>query len=125
MEVDEDWYMCLSFLSKQYVPIKMDFYGYWHRKVMKEKNVVYNDNKENAVISKKYIDKVKKEIKYDTSIIQFDKIYQIDFKDIPTKIEKRRLRKQLYVCQILKLIITLGTLIVYLNQPRASYHYRR
>lgn len=87
MEVDEDWYMWLSFLSKQYIPIKMDFYGYWHRKVMKEKNVVYHDNKENSVISKKYIDKVKKEIKYDTSIIQFDKIYQIDFKDIPTKIE--------------------------------------
>lgn len=87
MEVYEDWYMWLSFLSKKYVPIKMDFYGYWNRKTLKEKVLLIENNEEKAKISKQYIDKVRNKIKTDTNVIEFDKIYQIDFKDIPKKID--------------------------------------
>lgn len=87
MEVYEDWYMWLSFLSKKYVPIKMDFYGYWNRKTLKEKVLLIENNEEKSKISKKYIDKVRNKIKTDTKVIEFDKIYQFDFKDIPKKID--------------------------------------
>ena len=87
MEVYEDWYMWLSFLSKKYVPIKMDFYGYWNRKTLKEKVLVIESDKEKAKIAKQYIDKVRNKIKTDTNVIEFDKIYQFDFKDIPRKVE--------------------------------------
>jgi len=87
MEVHEDWYMWLYFLSKKYVPIKMDFYGYWHRKNPKEKALIIEKSKEKSRISKEYIDKMKSEIKLDTNIIQFDDIYQIEYKDTPRKIE--------------------------------------
>lgn len=87
MEVYEDWYMWLSFLSKKYVPIKMDFYGYWNRKTLKEKVLVIESDKEKAKIAKQYIDKVRNKIKTDTNVIEFDKIYQFDFKDIPRKID--------------------------------------
>ena len=86
-EVSEDWYMWLYFLSKKYVPIKMDYYGYWHRKI-KSKNTTSNENEqEKSKIEQQYINKIKKEIKLDTKTIQFDKIYRIDYKDIPQKIE--------------------------------------
>ncbi len=86
-EVHEDWYMWLYFLSKKYVPIKMDYYGYWHRKLADEKYVVVENSEEKSKISDEYIDKMKSEIKLDTNIIEFDKIYKIDYKDIPQKIE--------------------------------------
>lgn len=82
-EVNEDWYMWLYFLSQKYVPIKMDFYGYWHRKLAQTPN-----NTETITnISQAYIDKMKTEIKLDTNVIEFDKLYQIDYKDIPKKID--------------------------------------
>lgn len=87
MEVHEDWYMWLYFLSKKYVPIKMDFYGYWHRKTPKEKALIIEKSEEKSKISKEYIDKMKSEIKLDTNTIEFDNIYQIDYKDIPKKVE--------------------------------------
>lgn len=82
-EVNEDWYMWLYFLSKKYVPIKMDFYGYWHRKTTENQENLNDITK----LSKEYIDKMKAEIKLDTNTIEFDKIYQIDYKDIPKKVE--------------------------------------
>lgn len=87
MEVHEDWYMWLYFLSKKYVPIKMDFYGYWHRKTLKEKALLIEKSEEKSKISKEYIDKMKSEIKLDTNTIEFDDIYQVDYKDIPQKVE--------------------------------------
>lgn len=87
MEVHEDWYMWLYFLSKNYIPIKMDFYGYWHRKTETEKSLLIEKNDKKSKISKEYIDKMKAEIKIDTNTIEFDKIYSIDYKDIPKKIE--------------------------------------
>lgn len=86
-EVHEDWYMWLYFLSKKYVPIKMDFYGYWHRKTSKEKELLIEESSEKSKIAKEYIDKLRDEIKIDTNTIEFDKVYQIDYKDIPQKIE--------------------------------------
>lgn len=86
-EVHEDWYMWLYFLSKKYVPIKMDFYGYWHRKTSKEKALLIEESSEKSKIAKEYIDKLRDEIKIDTNTIEFDKVYQIDYKDIPQKIE--------------------------------------
>lgn len=86
-EVHEDWYMWLYFLSKKYTPIKMDFYGYWHRKTSTEKSLLIEKNIEKSKISKEYIDKMKSEIKIDTNTIEFDKIYKIDYKDTPKKIE--------------------------------------
>lgn len=86
-EVHEDWYMWLYFLSKKYVPIKMDFYGYWHRKTSKEKALLIEESSEKSKIAKEYIEKLRDEIKIDTNTIEFDKVYQIDYKDIPQKIE--------------------------------------
>ncbi len=86
-EVHEDWYMWLYFLSKKYVPIKMDFYGYWHRKTSKEKALLIEESSEKSKIAKEYIDKLRDEIKIDTNTIEFDKVYQIDYKDTPKKIE--------------------------------------
>lgn len=86
-EVSEDWYMWLYFLSKKYVPIKMDYYGYWHRKIKNANTISDESKKEKTKIEQQYINKIKKEIKLDTKTIQFDKIYRIDYKDIPKKVE--------------------------------------
>lgn len=85
--VYEDWYLWLYFLSKKYTPIKMDFYGYWNRRTLKNNENEIKENQEKLEISKKYMNQIKKEIKKGTDTIQFHKIYQMDFKDIPKKIE--------------------------------------
>lgn len=85
-EVNEDWYMWLYFLSQKYVPIKMDFYGYWHRK--QSITPITIDSIDNiSQLSKEYIDKMRSDIKLDSNVIEFDKIYPIDYKDTPKKID--------------------------------------
>ena len=83
IEIHENWFMWLFFLSQRYVPIKMDFYGFWHRK--KNKQIVANQEIEKTDIEKEYIDKIKQKMDMDKDIdtIQFDEIYQIEYKDIP------------------------------------------
>ena len=85
-EVHEDWYLWLYFFSQKYVPIKMDFYGYWHRKCKKEKSSTTDSDISQAKVSKEYINKIKSEINLNSTTIQFDKKYEVTFSDVPQKI---------------------------------------
>lgn len=87
IQMHEDWYMWLYFFSKDYVPIKMDYYGYWRRDKKDKEHEIKKYSKEQLQMSHEYIDHMKKEINFDAKTIQFDKIYQIDYKDTPKKIE--------------------------------------
>ena len=83
LETYEDWCNWLKFLREKYIPIKMDFYGYWNRKSSKPKTVTI-ESKE--TLPKEDIDKAKNKIPV-IKAIEFDKAYQFDFKDIPQKID--------------------------------------
>lgn len=86
LETYEDWCNWLSFLREKYVPIKMDFYGYWNRKVSKPKGTIEENQEVPSKLAKEEIDKAKNKIPV-IKAIEFDKAYQFDYKDIPQKID--------------------------------------
>ena len=84
-DMPKEWYVWLDFLSKGYIPLKMGFYGFWHRNLK-------SSNKEKA--SKEVIHSILKEklekIDTKTEIIQFDDSYEVDYKHTPEKINLNR-----------------------------------
>ncbi len=70
-EVHEDWYMWLTFLSKKYVPIKMNFFGFWYRKLESGRLNTINASVAKTKIADAYLDKVKTKIKTNVKAIQF------------------------------------------------------
>ena len=36
-DLPRQWYTCIELLSKKAVPLKMEFYGYWHRNLNAKK----------------------------------------------------------------------------------------
>lgn len=76
------WYVWLDLLSKGYVPLKMGFYGFWHRNTidsLKKKEVIGD-------LLKEKIDNVDNK----TEVIQFDDSYEVDYKNVPKKIDLKR-----------------------------------
>ncbi|MCX8074990.1 MAG: glycosyltransferase [Clostridia bacterium] len=70
-EVHEDWYMWLKFLSKGYLPIKMNFYGFWYRRETVGRLNAINSDKEKSKIAESYLEEVAKNIKKNVGAIQF------------------------------------------------------
>lgn len=90
IDIHENWFMWLFFLSQRYVPIKMDFYGFWHRKNNKQlSEKIQEGDIKKTEIEEEFINKIKQKMDIDKDIdtIQFDDIYQIEYKDIPKKID--------------------------------------
>jgi len=101
-EVHEDWYMWLSFLIKGYKPIRMNFYGFWYRRLDSGRLKSISEDKEKAKIAETYLHDLKKQVKSRVGAIQFPissyydyDTYPNDFdiakKPINIKGEKRRI----------------------------------
>ncbi len=99
--VHEDWYMWLSFLSKGYKPVRMNFYGFWYRRMDTGRLNKINSNKKTSKLAEKYIKNVGKNIKKNVGAIQFPvddysfdtypKELKWDRKPINVKGEKKRI----------------------------------
>lgn len=78
------WYTCLDLLSKGSVPLKMEFYGYWHRNL---KNNLYNPKDAKVIpMLKNKIDLISDKAKS----IQFDNSYEVDYRNTPMAIDFKR-----------------------------------
>lgn len=80
-DLPRQWYTCIELLSKRAVPLKMEFYGYWHRNLNSKKQ------------EEKIIPEIKEEIdKIDDKLhtIQFDNSYEVDYRNIPTIIDLKK-----------------------------------
>ena len=69
--VHEDWYMWLSFLSKGYKPVRMNFYGFWYRRLDTGRLNSINSNKNSLKLAEKYIKNIGKKVKKKVGAIQF------------------------------------------------------
>ena len=70
-EVHEDWYMWLYFLAKGIKPIRMNFYGFWYRRMNSGRLNSINSSKKNSKMAEEYLDQYRKKIKYRVGAIQF------------------------------------------------------
>ena len=85
-DIYEDWYLWLNFLSKGYIPLKMGFYGFWQRNLKENKKMrISIDDK----TSKKFSEIIEN-INPKTEIIQFDDSYEVDYKNVPEKVDLKR-----------------------------------
>lgn len=80
-DLPRQWYTCLELLSKKAVPLKMEFYGYWNRKLSTKKQ-------EEKIIPE--IQGVIDKIDDNLNTIQFDNNYEVDYKNIPTIIDWKK-----------------------------------
>ena len=67
----EDWYMWLSFLSKGYKPVRMNYYGFWYRRLDSGRLNSINSDKKKSRIAEKYIKDVAKKVNNKVGAIQF------------------------------------------------------
>ena len=99
--VHEDWYMWLYFLSKGYKPVRMNFYGFWYRRLNTGRLNNISSDKEKSKLAERYINKIGKNIKdhvgaiqYPSSEYNFD-TYPVEFEwekmPINIKGEKKRI----------------------------------
>lgn len=86
-EVHEDWYMWLSFLAKGYKPARMNFYGFWYRRLDDGRLGTINSNKEKTKIAEEYLNKIRKQVKRRVAAIQFPSTCKYDFSSYPTTID--------------------------------------
>ena len=84
-EVHEDWYMNLTFLSKKYRPLKMNFYGFWYRRLNSGRLGSINNNKKQTKIAEKYLNKVRRKITFDVHQIEFPLMNDFNFESEPKK----------------------------------------
>ena len=80
-DLPRQWYTCIELLSKKAVPLKMEFYGYWHRNL----NAKKQDEKITPEMQEE-IDKIDDKL----NTIQFDNNYEVDYKNIPTIIDLKK-----------------------------------
>lgn len=83
----EDWFLWLKLLSKKYVPLKMGFYGCWHRNLKKtpKKPKIISDIEANESILN-----ISRKIASKIDVIQFDGSFEVDYKNVPEKIDLKR-----------------------------------
>ena len=66
IDIHENWFMWLFFLSQRYVPIKMDFYGFWHRKNNKQlSGKIQEGDIKKTEIEEEFINKIKQNMEID------------------------------------------------------------
>lgn len=87
MEVHEDWYMWLTFLSKGYKPVKMNFYGFWYRRMNTGRLGTISSDRNKNKIAEKYISKVKKKVKKRVGAIQFPETCNYNYDSYPKELE--------------------------------------
>lgn len=78
------WYVWLDMLSKGCIPLKMGFYGFWHR------NSVESNLKENRYKIDKLLGERISKLNDKLEVIQFDDSYEVDYKNVPLKIDLGR-----------------------------------
>ncbi len=79
------WYVWLDMLSRGSIPLKMGFYGFWHRNSIESLNIKENREKVLNLLGEKI-----NNLDDQTEIIQFDDSYEVDYKNVPIKIDLRR-----------------------------------
>lgn len=79
------WYVWLDMLSRGCIPLKMGFYGFWHRNLVE--SLKNKDDKE--MLYSLLNEKINK-IDNETEVIQFDDSYEVDYKNVPLKVDLRR-----------------------------------
>lgn len=80
-----EWFTWLNLLSKGCIPLKMGFYGFWHRNT-KESLKKKDDRK--AILN--LLNERFNSIDNKTEVIQFDDSYEVDYKNVPQKIDLKR-----------------------------------
>ena len=85
-EVHEDWFMWLYFLSKGKKPVRMNFYGFWYRRMNTGRLNSINSDKEKAKIGEKYLEKYRKKIKGKVGAIQFPTSSDYSFDTYPDEL---------------------------------------
>ncbi len=80
-----DWFTYLSLLSKGHIPLKMGFYGFWHRNTIESLK-----KKENKKVISSILNEKINTIDNKTEVIQFDDSYEVDYKNVPQKIDLKR-----------------------------------
>ena len=75
-----EWYTWLDLLSKNCVPLKMEFYGYWHR------NLIPNKRKRDENILPILKEKINC-IDSKMQTIKFDNSYEVDYNNTPSIID--------------------------------------
>lgn len=90
-DVHEDWHMWLRMLEKGYIPIRMNYYGFWYRK-KKEGGILdsINKNKEKDKHAREEIEKQAKKIKENVYAIQFPTTTKSNFDAYPYTFEWNR-----------------------------------
>ena len=80
-----EWYSWLDLLGKKYIPLKMNFYGYWHRNFKNNKKRKRADKNIDSLLKEK-IDKINEKSK----IIQFNNDYNIDYSNTPINLNIKK-----------------------------------
>ena len=88
--VHEDWYMWLSLLTKGCVPIRMNFYGFWYRRMDAGRLNSINSDKEKSKIAEKYIKNIGKKINQKVGAIQFPTTCNYSFDTYPEQLDWNR-----------------------------------
>ena len=88
--VHEDWYMWLSLLSRKCIPIRMNFYGFWYRRMNTGRLNSINSDKKKSKIAEKYIKNKGNKIKERVGAIQFPTSCNYDFDTYPNQIEWKK-----------------------------------
>lgn len=86
-EVHEDWFMWLTFLSKGKKPIRMNFLGFWYRRLDSGRLGSINADKAKTEIAESYLNPLRKEIKEKVGAIQFPSSSDYDFSSYPKKMD--------------------------------------
>ncbi|MDF2865565.1 MAG: glycosyl transferase family 2 [Clostridia bacterium] len=89
-EVHEDWYMWLKFLAKKYIPVRMNFYGFWYRREEVGRLNSINSDKRKSKIAESYLKKVAKDIKKNVGAIQYPMTTDYDFNSYPKEFDWNR-----------------------------------
>lgn len=88
--VHEDWYMWLTLLSRKCIPIRMNFYGFWYRRMNSGRLNSINTDRKKSRIAKEYIKKIGKKIKNKVGAIQFPTTCDYEFDTYPDLLEWKR-----------------------------------
>lgn len=83
-DMPREWCTHLELLSKKAIPLKMEFYGYWHRNLIA--------NKKN--MEEKLIPEIKEQINnIDDKLqtVEFENSYDVDYRNTPANIDLKRI----------------------------------
>lgn len=88
--VHEDWYMWLTLLAKKCIPIRMNFYGFWYRRMNTGRLNSINSSKEKSKIAERYIKDVAKNVNSKVGAIQFPTSSEYSYNTYPIDLNWNR-----------------------------------